>query len=123
MNNLFYQKDLESLDIKIDISDRPVDISQEEHLSLVMRLSAFFKVLKKNQLKAKSVWKPEGEWLDYNNEKDFFYHLLLEDRYQEADQILRNFWRNRLGLIVKEYAKFENFTNNDIEVTEAFRKS
>src|SRR5690606_9728976 len=98
-------------------------MSADDHLKLVKRLAAFFKLLKKEQRDCLPKWKPAGEWLDYNNEKEFFYGTLLQDKYEEADEILRNFWRNKLGLIVKEYAKFENFINDDRDITDAFKRS
>src|SRR5688500_3378673 len=97
MSKPFYQKDLESLNIEIDVTDKPLDISNEEHMNYVKRLSSFFKALKQGQKKGKAVWQPVGEWLDYNNEKNFFYNLLLKDKHHEVDEMFRNFWRNKLG--------------------------
>jgi hypothetical protein len=68
----------------------------------------------------KILYKPEGEWKKYNDERSFFYKKLLKRNYTEAAPILGNFWRNQLGFIVKEYAKFEELKSGNLEVMDPF---
>lgn len=119
----FYLDALNKLDISIDTSDKPLSISEKTHQAVIERVAAFYCALLEGEQTAKPVFRADGEWKNYNEEREFFYSALSDLDYAKADTLLKSFWRNRLGLIVKEYAKFESFENEETEVVEAFRRS
>jgi len=123
MSTPFYETTLDLNNIVLDLADRPSKQSNSQHRQLTERLAAFFSHMIKDQKSVESVWKPAGEWQNYNEEKNFLYSALLEKRIEDADHILKNFWRNKLGLIVKEYATFEALSTGNKNVTTPFLKS
>ncbi|MFZ6011473.1 MAG: putative sugar O-methyltransferase [Bacteroidota bacterium] len=123
MMNLFYEDQLSKLQSDIDLKEHSFSTDGEKHLSLVKKLGALFKNQFEEQQKSRKEFRPAGEWLDYNNEKSFLYGALANGHHEEASSLLSNFWRNKLGLIVKEYAKFEALETNDQSSVQHFKRS
>ena len=123
MNKAFYEERLDNLKVTLDLKECPSDMNDGDHQKLVERLAFFYQNMIKDQKEVKTVWQPAGEWKNYNEEKGFFYDTLLNNDISGASNYLLNFWRNRLGLIVKEYAKFEDVSENKQPVTDAFLRS
>lgn len=73
----------------------------------VGRIAESFRAMKRDQAGLPQAWLPAGEWAAYPGSKDALYGALLDNRIDDAAETLRDFWRNSLGLIVKEYATFE----------------
>lgn len=119
----FYEELLPSVDIKLDLTEKKLECSEQFHYDVVKRVIDFYIRLKHDEKIVDAIWKPSGEWKNYNDEKSFFYSLLLERKVDEANFVLRNFWRNGLGLIVKEYAKFDLLQQNNRDVVESFIRS
>jgi putative sugar O-methyltransferase len=116
----FYSDKIDLSKIKLDLSEKPLTTISEE---LYQRLHNSFKLMKAEQSSQQSVYIPQGEWNDYNQEKAFFYNPLLEGEKEVSVEILQNFWRNQLGLIVKEYATFDKLSTGDQDEIEKFTKS
>lgn len=119
----FYEDKLSQIDIELDLSEKENLISEEEHHSIVVRLIHFFKRMKVEQEKTNQIWQPEGEWKNYNDEKSYFYNSLIKNDFTTADDKLRNFWRNELSTIVKEYARFDELKSNNKQIVESFTSS
>lgn len=116
----FYSDKIDLSKIKLDLSEKEFSIISED---LFKRLYSSFNLMKTEQISQQPVYIPQGEWDDYNQEKAFFYNPLKEGNREVASQILLNFWRNQLGLIVKEYATFDKLSTGSQEEIEKFTKS
>lgn len=81
--------------------------SDSERQALVERISESYIAAKRDQKGLSSEWLPEGEWSNHPIHDAAFRNALLTRSIEEAASILNNFWRNGLGLIVKEYASFD----------------
>lgn len=123
MNEPFYQVQLNLNQISLDLADRSDRVNAEHHENLVKRLAKFYATMIRDQKKTKLIWQPAGEWKNYNEEKNFLYEALLSNNLPLAHDYLLNFWRNRLGLIVKEYATFEVLSSGEMTVIEPFLRS
>jgi len=119
----FYQDALDQLTVTLDLADRPSPLSQEQLEALTARLARFYQRMIADQEKAADIYKPGGEWKHYNDEKSFLYSKLAEGEIAGAAALLANFWRNPLGLIVKEYAKFEDLQTGRPDLVDPFRRS
>lgn len=73
----------------------------------VERVAAMYRACKRDQPAASAPYQPGGEWADYLAERREVYDALLRNDLPAAESKLRGFWRNELGPIVKEYAKYE----------------
>lgn len=120
MSTPFYKEQLDLNNIRLDLSDRHQKTSNPE---LIKRIAVFFKKMLEDQKKVDAVWKPAGEWKNYNEEKGFLYTALANNEFEKANEFLGNFWRNKLGLIVKEYATFETLLEGSVEKVKPFLSS
>ena len=123
MNTAFYIPSLDLNNIKLNLSERPLNISAQDHSALTHRLSAFYKKMLADQKDVAEEWQPAGEWKNYNDEKNFLYKALFNGEISESEAYLKSFWRNKLGLIVKEYATFEALSTGKEEITKPFLSS
>lgn len=119
----FYESKMNLEKISLDLNEKPLDADPATHESVVKRLAFFFEKMLVDQKSVADVWKPAGEWKNYNEEKNFLYTRLLSHDYENAGAILKNFWRNKLGLIVKEYARFETLEQGKPEEVNPFLRS
>ena len=119
----FYQTELDALPITLDLAPRPSPLTPEALLALTARLSRFYQAMLADQPAAAPEYQPGGEWKNYNDEKSFLYAKLAAGDAAGAAPLLAEFWRNQLGLIVKEYAKFESLATDDAEIAAPFLRS
>lgn len=101
------------------MADRPDAVSDDELAPLVSQLCEFYVNLKETQASQSSLYRPGGEWADYLLEQERIYSPLKEGDVTAASALFRNFWRNELGPVVKQYATFENL-QNDAETRSRF---
>lgn len=78
----------------------------EREYQLVGELCDFFSQMKELQSGLPEDAQPGGEWRVHTEEKPMLYRALLDKDIHSAASLLGNFWRNDLGVIVKEYATF-----------------
>jgi putative sugar O-methyltransferase len=121
--NPFYKEKLENLNIKLDVSNKTCTCNDVYHKEIVNKICIFFEEYNKLKNEISKLWEPAGEWLNYNDEKSFFYSKLNNENIKESEEYLKSFWRNKLGLIVKEYAKFEDVISENKEIKDAFINS
>jgi hypothetical protein len=104
------------------LRSRPTEISDEAHRLVFERVSSFYKACKSGQLGQPEAYQPGGEWKSYLDERQDFYNGLATGSF-DAEHDLRNFWRGKLGPIVKEYATFEQLELSVQPRTELFQRS
>ena len=105
------------------LEERPSTIDPQTHDAIVKRVMAMYKACKQEQLNAPEPYQPGGEWKNYLAERNAFYDLIINDEFDAASEKLRGFWRNELGPIVKEYAKYEQLTGRESEYIERFQRN
>ncbi len=114
----FDKANINTLSLEKGLIERPE--ADTDKLEIIKRLCKMYQKLKKDDQGIDALYQAGGEWDHYINDRKFFYNALLEDNYSEAHAALSNFWRNLLGPIVKEYAKYEQIMNNETEFIDRF---
>ena len=107
--------------LEFGLQERPSQIDPKTHRQIIERVIHLFQAMKRDQPQAGQVYQPGGEWAHYLGERRGFYQGLLDGDVDFCQEKLDNFWRNELGPIVKEYAKFEQLTGNEAEFVERFQ--
>jgi hypothetical protein len=92
------------------LRDRAHGVDPALHADAVRRVSAMYRAACLAQEAAPPQYQPGGEWADYNRERAWFYNALGSGDLSLAGTALASFWRNELGAIVKEYARFDQLT-------------
>ncbi|MDX1929816.1 MAG: putative sugar O-methyltransferase [Pirellulaceae bacterium] len=108
--------------LKSGLRPRPFEISDNAHREIFDRVSSFYRACKAAQVGQPDVYQPGGEWKAYLVERQEFYDGLSK-LSTAAEWELRNFWRGKLGPIVKEYATFEQLESADETRTKHFCKN
>ncbi|MCK4662953.1 MAG: putative sugar O-methyltransferase [Bacteroidales bacterium] len=123
-SNRFNKANVKNYSLEEGMKDRTDNsITENKHKEIVKRISKMYKKFF-NEKKSISVpYKTSGEWEDYISERKGLYNHLLNENIDEATEILKNFWRNELGTIVKEYAKYDQIKNNETDYIERFKNS
>lgn len=89
------------------LKDCPDSTSDSDQAADVRRICDFYRQLKAEQAKQDSLYLPGGEWAKYLREQERIYTPLTEGDVPAAMSLFRNFWRNDLGPVVKQYATFD----------------
>lgn len=105
------------------LAARPDCISGDDHRVIVERVSRLFQAMKRDQPSAPALYQPGGEWAHYLTERQEFYDRLQNGDVDFCESRLKNFWRNELGPIVKEYAKYEQLVGNESEYVDRFESN
>jgi hypothetical protein len=90
------------------LANRPDSMTEAEALPLMSELGAFYRSMQTGQRGQPAVFQPAGEWSVYIEARREFYLALSAGDGVETWRSLKDFWRNRLGAIVKQYALFES---------------
>lgn len=93
-----------TIELHLDLESRPPNSAQPELINELCDAYLYWKTESKNEMNR--FWVGGGEWENYNQERSFFYDEVLKRNSPFVETNLCNFWRNELGAIVKEYAKF-----------------
>ncbi len=91
---------------------RPDPATDAELAPLVQKLCQFFSDLKQAQPDQNELYLPAGEWKIYLESQQAIYRPLLDADIAAATELFRNFWRNALGPVVKQYATFEKLESD-----------
>jgi hypothetical protein len=94
--------------------------SSGDKIEILKRISKMYQRLKADSKNINELYVAGGEWDNYIAERHSFYNDLLEDNYDRIYETLSNFWRNDLSPIVKEYAKYDQIINDEVEFVERF---
>lgn len=74
---------------------------------LLKRLQEFYVSNKKYQRNQLEIYQPAGEWREHVNHRMPHYQAFYDDSTDRLDELLKNFWRNELGVLVKQYAGYQ----------------
>lgn len=74
---------------------------------LANQLCRMYVSLKKDQQQQPEVYLPGGEWNRHIETRGYIYKAWLNGDVNKTVEILRNFWRNELGIMVKQYATYQ----------------
>jgi len=123
-SNRFNKVNVKNYSLEEGMKDRTDNsIKENKHKEIVKRISKMYKKINNEKESISVPYKASGEWEDYISERKRLYDHLLNEEIDDATEILKNFWRNELGTIVKEYAKYEQIINNETEFIERFENS
>ncbi len=107
---------IENLEYSYLISDEALQSGLEEHNDCVKveelevlanRLCQMYVRLKKDQKKQPEVYLPGGEWNRHIENRNYIYDAWLNGDIDKTIEIFRNFWRNDLGVMVKQYTTYQ----------------
>ena len=101
------------------LRDNPDPATEEECRPLLEELSVAYSKLVVERSRQPAVFQPGGEWAVHVKSRGKFYEALERGDISSAWRWLKDFWRNPLGVIVKQYATFERL-NADRETREKF---
>lgn len=105
------------------LADRGIDSTSSLITEAVKRISASYQAMKADQPTVSAPYQPGGEWADYIAERSEIYQDLLDNKLDSSAEAFANFWRNSLGMIVKEYAPFGKLQNGEPEAVDRFTKN
>ncbi len=96
------------------LQDRADTISTTELYPIIDELCSFYAELKKAQATRSKIFQPSGEWDDYLKQQKEIYRPLLEFRHADAGSLLKNFWRNELSPVVKQYFNYHQLCQDPV---------
>lgn len=100
---LFY--DLPALEAGLLPRDcTPCDAAEE---ALLHRVKEFYCSLKSHQPEQQEIYQPAGEWREHVNHRMPHYAAFQDKSVNRLAALLGNFWRNELGVLVKQYAGYQ----------------
>lgn len=107
-------------DLERGLIEKPLAMEESVHREIVQRVLRMYQAATVDQKNAGAPYQTGGEWASYLAERQDFYEALMEGDAAAATAKLRNFWRNELGPIVKEYARFEQLSAGESEASDRF---
>lgn len=105
------------------LSDQGLEVDSKLVSEAVKRICASYRVMKAKQATVAAPYQPGGEWADYIAERSELYQDLLGNNIDSSARVFANFWRNSLGLIVKEYAPYQMLKDGDPNAVERFTQN
>lgn len=108
-------------DLKRGLASRRHSIPDREHRSIIERVIEAYRAAKRDQPAAPAPYQPQGEWASYLAERREFYDAMHAGHTAAVWAKIETFWRNELGPIVKEYARFEDLADGRADCVERFR--
>lgn len=96
------------------MQERPDPATDADLEPLIIRICEFFNKLKSEQGQQQTLYQPGGEWEIYLQSQQPIYRPIHQSDIPAATALLRNFWRNDLGPVVKQYATFQNLKSDAI---------
>lgn len=96
--------DLASLERGLERSTTLVLDANE--LNLLERVRAFYREMKSFQRGVAEIYQPAGEWREHLIRRMPHYSAFEDENLERLADLLGNFWRNELGVLVKQYAGY-----------------
>lgn len=97
----------------------PKTENDPENQRLLKKLQHFYLSGKAYQRHQPEIYLPSGEWREHVNHRMPFYQAFSEGSTDNLDALLSNFWRNELGVLVKQYAGYQQL-QDDVERRKAY---
>jgi putative sugar O-methyltransferase len=88
---------------------------------LLKRIQAFYRAVKEEQRNQPEIYQPAGEWREHVDRRMPHYQAFHDSSTDRLAHLLGNFWRNELGVLVKQYASFEQLVH-DSEKRDAYSR-
>ena len=108
--------------LAVGLKPRPDGLPKHRHRQIVDRVCHMFQACKRDQGAAPEAYQPGGEWVSYLEERRAFYDGLLAGDVDDSLLALQHFWRNELGPIVKEYAKYQELAKRRGDTVARFQR-
>jgi hypothetical protein len=96
-------------------------LDEARHRAAVERACELYRRCVRERDAVPAVFRPGGEWQVYIDERRGLYDAILAGETERASDLLRGFWRNELGAIVKEYAGYQQLIDREQPRTDRFR--
>lgn len=96
-------------------------LDEGRHVAAVERVCELYRRCVRDRDAVPAVFRPGGEWQVYIDERRGLYDAILAGETERAGELLRGFWRNELGAIVKEYAGYQQLVDRAQPRTDRFR--
>jgi hypothetical protein len=96
--------DLASLEQGLAQREMPAPDAVE--LGLLERVRDFYREIKASQRGVAEIYQPAGEWREHLLRRMPHYAAFQDDTLERLADLLGNFWRNELGVLVKQYASY-----------------
>ena len=87
-------------------SHSPNEENEANHLKNLKQIQEFYLSLKEDQMYQPEVYQPAGEWREHVEQRAQHYHAFFDTTTDRLSSLLSNFWRNELGVLVKQYASY-----------------
>ncbi len=84
-----------------------VIVDERSQNALLKRLQHHYKCIKKEQRLQSDIYLPAGEWREHINMRMPHYQAFFDETTERLAELLQNFWRNELGVLVKQYAGYQ----------------
>jgi hypothetical protein len=81
--------------------------NSHDDTQLLKRIQQFYLSIKSCQKQQPEIYQPAGEWSEHLKQRMQCYQAFYENTTDKLGQLLSNFWRNELGVLVKQYAGFQ----------------
>ncbi|QDU61538.1 hypothetical protein Pan216_23990 [Planctomycetes bacterium Pan216] len=103
------------------LADRTDQLPDALHRGIVERVARMYQHAKEGQRHASGPYRIGGEWASFYEERERLYEPLRQGDIDASLALLRGFWRNELGPLVKEYARFEQLVAREEPATSRFQ--
>jgi putative sugar O-methyltransferase len=80
--------------------------------ALLKRVQELYRSIKKHQLAQPAIYQPAGEWREHVINRMPRYEAFYDDSCDRLSDLLGNFWRNELGVLVKQYAGYQQLVSD-----------
>ena len=85
----------------------------EDDTDLLQRIKGMYRDIKDHQENQPEIYQPAGEWRKHVNQRMPHYDAFYEDGTDRLGELLGNFWRNELGVLVKQYAGHQQLIESE----------
>jgi putative sugar O-methyltransferase len=86
------------------LQSRPQPALDAAETALLKRVQQFYRSIKSHQPAQPEIYQPAGEWREHVNHRMPHYAAFQDESVERLASLLGNFWRNELGVLVKQYA-------------------
>jgi len=93
-------------------SRAPVGNGEGIAKDLLSRIQDFYQTMKSQQRHQPDIYQPGGEWETHVERRMTHYAAFYERSTDKLAHLLGNFWRNELGVLVKQYASFDDLSGD-----------
>lgn len=93
--------------LEAGLEPHPQAPPDSEEMDLLWEVREFYRSIKKDQVSQPEIYQPAGEWREHVAQRMPHYSAFQDSSLDRLADLLRNFWRNELGVLVKQYASYQ----------------